>query len=113
MFETSQKVILKYARQRGVYVCQSQSMNAYISDPTSNKMKAFHSMAQKLGLKTGMYYLRQNPSKDIGSFNIPAHVLEYLNKIEKKEIQNKPTPPIIQNIICTREMKEAGCLSCS
>ena len=115
MFETSQKVILKYARQRGVYVCQSQSMNAYIPDPTSNKMKAYHSMAQKLGLKTGMYYLRQNPSKDIGSFNIPIDTLKYLEKIEKRDTTKTtliPNIPVIQNT-CTREMKESGCLSCS
>ena len=115
MFETSQKIILKYARQRGIYVCQSQSMNAYISDPTSLKMKAFHSMAQKYGLKTTIYYLRQNPSKDIGSFNIPAHVLEYLNKIEKKEVVKSiaATTAVTQNSVCTIEMKQAGCLSCS
>ena len=84
MFETSQKVILKYARQRGVYVCQSQSMNAYISDPTSNKMKAFHSMAQKLGLKTGMYYLHSRPSVDPIKFGIDAKELQQLQSNKEK-----------------------------
>lgn len=58
-YEISQKTILKYARQRGIYVDQAQSMNIFMSQANATKVTAMHNYAAALGLKTGMYYLRQ------------------------------------------------------
>jgi ribonucleotide reductase alpha subunit len=64
MYEISQKVILKLAADRGRYICQSQSTNIYIADPTIEQLTAVHMYAMMLGLKTGMYYLRTEPASE-------------------------------------------------
>ena len=58
VWEISQKVIIDMARDRGAFVCQSQSMNLFIDSPTLSKISSMHMYAWKAGLKTGMYYLR-------------------------------------------------------
>lgn len=58
VWETSQKVIIDMARDRGAFICQSQSMNLFLESPTMSKLSSMHMYAWKSGLKTGMYYLR-------------------------------------------------------
>lgn len=61
VWEISQKVIIEQARDRGAFVCQSQSMNLFVEDPSVAKLSSMHMYAWKQGLKTGMYYLRTRP----------------------------------------------------
>jgi ribonucleotide reductase alpha subunit len=61
VWEMSQRCIIDMARDRGIYVCQSQSMNLFVDDPTNARMSSIHMYAWKQGLKTGMYYLRTRP----------------------------------------------------
>ena len=58
VWEMSMKDILNMARDRGMYICQSQSTNLWMKDPNYKKLTAMHMHAWKLGLKTGIYYLR-------------------------------------------------------
>jgi len=58
VWEISQKVILEMAADRGAFVDQSQSMNIHMEVTNSNKLSSMHFAAWRLGLKTGMYYLR-------------------------------------------------------
>jgi ribonucleoside-diphosphate reductase alpha chain len=58
VWEMSQKRILNMAANRSVYIDQSQSMNLFISGVNKAKLLAAHLHGWKLGLKTGMYYLR-------------------------------------------------------
>jgi len=58
VWELSQKVIIDMAKDRGAFVCQSQSMNLFMESPTASKLSSMHMYAWKAGLKTGMYYLR-------------------------------------------------------
>jgi ribonucleoside-diphosphate reductase alpha chain len=57
-WDMSPRVIIDQAADRGVYICQSQSMNLWVSDLDHNKMTAMYFYAWKKGLKTGQYYLR-------------------------------------------------------
>lgn len=57
-WEISQKRILDLAADRGAYIDQSQSMNVFMSDANISKLSSMHFYGWKLGLKTGMYYLR-------------------------------------------------------
>ncbi len=57
-WDMSPRVIIDQAAERGVYICQSQSMNLWVSDLDHNKMTAMYFYAWKKGLKTGQYYLR-------------------------------------------------------
>jgi len=58
VWEISQKCIIDMAADRGRFICQSQSMNLFMSSPTFSKLSSMHMYAWKKGLKTGMYYLR-------------------------------------------------------
>jgi ribonucleotide reductase alpha subunit len=60
-WEISPRVIINHARDRGYFICQSQSMNLFVESPTIAKMSSIHMYAWKQGLKTGMYYLRTRP----------------------------------------------------
>ena len=58
VWEISQKTIVQMAADRGAFIDQSQSLNIHIKEPTMGKITSMHFTGWKLGLKTGMYYLR-------------------------------------------------------
>lgn len=70
VWEISQKAIIDMAADRGAYICQSQSMNIYLPDPSFAKLTSMHFYAWKKGLKTGMYYLRTRAAADAIKFTI-------------------------------------------
>jgi len=76
VWEISQKVIIEMSAQRGAYICQSQSMNIHIQDPNFGKMTSMHFYAWKLGLKTGMYYLRSKAATDAIKFTLDKDALK-------------------------------------
>ena len=47
------------ARDRAPFICQSQSLNLSLSEPSYAKVTSMHFYAWKSGLKTGCYYFRQ------------------------------------------------------
>ena len=64
VWEMSQKRILTMAANRSIYIDQSQSLNLFIDNATKTKVMAAHLYGWKLGLKTGMYYLRTKAAVD-------------------------------------------------
>jgi len=59
-YEISQKTLLQMAIDRGEYVDQSQSFNAWFGPTvTYQQITSFHFYGWENGMKTGMYYLRQ------------------------------------------------------
>ncbi|KAJ8919537.1 hypothetical protein NQ315_002158 [Exocentrus adspersus] len=62
VWEISQKVILNMAADRGAFIDQSQSLNIHIEKPTYGVLSSMHFYGWRLGLKTGMYYLRTKPA---------------------------------------------------
>jgi ribonucleoside-diphosphate reductase subunit M1 len=57
-WEMSMKTIIDMAADRGAFVCQSQSMNCFVAEPTMKALSSMHFYAWRKGLKTGCYYLR-------------------------------------------------------
>jgi ribonucleoside-diphosphate reductase alpha chain len=57
-YEIPQKVLIDMSRDRAPFVCQSQSLNLFLAEPTYAKISSMHMYAWKQGLKTGCYYLR-------------------------------------------------------
>jgi len=86
VWEISQKVVLDMAADRGAFICQSQSMNVHIADPSASKLTSMHFYAWKRGLKTGMYYLRTRPKADAIKFTVDQ---EQLTK-DKAAAQDPP-----------------------
>lgn len=70
VWEIKQKNILEMAADRGAYICQSQSLNVHMQDANFGKLTSMHFYAWKLGLKTGMYYLRTKAAADAIKFTV-------------------------------------------
>lgn len=70
VWEIKQRRILEMAADRGAFIDQSQSLNVHIAEPTYDKLTSMHFHAWKLGLKTGMYYLRTKPAAQAIQFTL-------------------------------------------
>ena len=70
VWEMSQKRILQMAANRSVFIDQSQSLNLFVDNATKPKLLAAHLFGWKLGLKTGMYYLRTKAAVDAIKFTL-------------------------------------------
>lgn len=106
VWEISQKTILNMAADRGVFIDQSQSLNIHMREPTFAKLTSMHFHGWRLGLKTGMYYLRSKSAADAIQFTVD-------NEWKKTSLANlaykPPKEEGEENMVC--EMKD-GCLSC-
>jgi len=69
-WEISQKVLINQSADRGPFVCQSQSLNLFIAQPSMKKLSAMHFYGWSKGLKTGMYYLRTQPASNPIQFTL-------------------------------------------
>ena len=116
VWEISQKRILEMAADRGAYIDQSQSLNVHIAEPTMAKITSMHFYGWKLGLKTGMYYLRTKPAANAIQFTVDksklkATVVNGNASGDVKPVVNgvKPTPEEV--LICSLANKDE-CLMC-
>lgn len=98
VWEIKQKSILEMAADRGAFIDQSQSLNVHMEDTNFGKLSSLHFTAWKLGLKTGMYYLRTRPAVDAIKFTI-------------KETTAAPQVSNQEALMCSLDNPEA-CVSC-
>jgi len=70
VWEIPQKVLIDMARDRAPFICQSQSLNLFLSDPSYSKLTSMHFYAWKSGLKTGCYYLRTKGAASAQKFTV-------------------------------------------
>jgi ribonucleoside-diphosphate reductase alpha subunit len=75
VWEIKQRTIVDMAAQRGPFICQSQSLNIHMSNPTFAKLTSLHFYAWKSGLKTGMYYLRSKAATEAIQFTVDKAML--------------------------------------
>lgn len=92
VYEIKQSQLIQMAADRGPFVCQSQSMNLFFEKPTVEQVRKALFMAWRLGLKTGIYYLRQPAAVDAIKFTL--------------ENETEPTPQA-----CS--LDNPDCISCS
>ena len=57
-WEIPMKTVINLAADRAPFICQSQSLNLFVAEPSYSKISSMHLYAWKKGLKTGCYYLR-------------------------------------------------------
>lgn len=86
VWELSQKVLIDMAADRGRFICQSQSFNVHIGEPTYAKLTSMHFYGWKKGLKTGMYYLRTRAAAAAIQFTVDK------TKIGKKTVEDEGDP---------------------
>ncbi|RFM26613.1 ribonucleoside-diphosphate reductase subunit alpha [Deminuibacter soli] len=70
VWEIKQRTLIDMAADRGAYICQSQSLNLFVQQPTKAKLTSMHFYAWKKGLKTGMYYLRTQAAAQAVQFTV-------------------------------------------
>jgi ribonucleoside-diphosphate reductase alpha chain len=70
VWEIKQKNIVDMAADRGAFICQSQSLNIHMENPTFGKLTSMHFYAWKKGLKTGTYYLRTKAAAKAIQFTV-------------------------------------------
>ena len=77
VWEIPQRTLINMAADRGAYICQSQSLNLYVADPTIARLTSMHFHAWKMGLKTGVYYLRIKPKVNAIKFTVDPAVARF------------------------------------
>lgn len=95
VWEIKQKTLIDMAADRGAFICQSQSMNLFMAQPTIAKLSSMHFYTWTKGLKTGIYYLRSKAA---------AQAVQFTVSNDEKNTEN-----ITEGSVCTME---EGCISC-
>jgi ribonucleoside-diphosphate reductase alpha subunit len=70
VWEMSMKNLIDMSRDRGAYICQSQSLNLWVEEPNHKVLTNMHFYSWKQGLKTGLYYLRRKARHQPQQFTI-------------------------------------------
>jgi len=90
VWETSQRIVIDMAADRGPFIDQTQSMNLWLSNPTFGKVNSMHMYAWKKGLKTGMYYLRSRSAVDAVKVTVSSEKIakeNFVNSIREDELE--------------------------
>ena len=99
-WEIKMKAVIDLAADRGIFVCQSQSMNVWMEDPDFARLTSLHMYGWQQGLKTGSYYVRRRPKNNAQQFAVdPSMAEKFRANANKEEVRPEP--------------EENGCLSCS
>ncbi len=98
VWEIRQKWVLDHAAARGKFICQSQSMNVYLEEPTTGALSSMHFYGWRKKLKTGMYYLRTRPRAQTTQFALEEEPAEQ----EKEEEEKATATPAaaVSNEVC-------------
>ena len=70
VWEIPMRCLIDMAADRGAFICQSQSLNLWMEDPSYSNMTSMHFYAWTKGLKTGIYYLRRRGRHQAQQFTI-------------------------------------------
>ena len=70
VWEIPMKHVIDMSADRGAFICQSQSLNLWVEDPTYSTLTNMHFYSWKKGLKTGIYYLRRKAKHQAQQFTI-------------------------------------------
>jgi ribonucleoside-diphosphate reductase alpha subunit len=102
VWEIKQKTLIDMAAARGAFICQSQSLNLFVADPTIAKLSSMHFYAWKRGLKTGIYYLRTKSAVQAIKFTVDPRL-----------IQQNSSSANLAAVAASVEADRKDCLLCS
>lgn len=111
VWEIPQRSIIDMSADRGAFICQSQSLNIHMPNPTFAKLTSMHFYAWRRGLKTGMYYLRTKAAADAIKFTVQQHdrVLHEVSKVKTPLLE--PSKSGFQEA-CAVDAQNDDCISC-
>jgi len=96
VWEISMKNVIDLSADRQAFIDQTQSLNLFVKNPNHNLLTKIHFYGWSKKLKTGMYYLRSQPSSLSGKFSVDV-------ELEKK---------VREQLVCSIDNKDE-CLACS
>ena len=70
VWEIPMKHLIDMSKDRGAFICQSQSLNLWLEDPNYKSLTSMHFYSWDAGLKTGIYYLRRKAKHHAQQFTI-------------------------------------------
>ena len=81
VWEIPMRDLIDMAADRGIYICQSQSLNLWLEDPNYSNLTSMHFYSWSKGLKTGIYYLRRRARHQAQQFTIEPEKVESTNNL--------------------------------
>ncbi|PWW80079.1 hypothetical protein C7212DRAFT_349571 [Tuber magnatum] len=90
VWEISQRRIIEVC---GAFIDQSQSLNIHIQNPTMGKLTSMHFYGWRLGLKTGMYYLRTQAAAAAIQFTVDQEALKVADTNVARALPSKKRLP--------------------
>ncbi len=125
-WELKQRTLIDLAAARGAFICQSQSLNLFVADPSYAKLTSMHFYAWKKGLKTGCYYLRTKAAVMAQKFTVDPKFLTAAattkpepTQESKKETRQEKLDRLVREFEVASAKAKAdaesgeGCLMCS
>jgi ribonucleoside-diphosphate reductase alpha chain len=103
-WELKQRTLIDHAAARGAFICQSQSLNLFVADPSYAKLTSMHFYAWKKGLKTGCYYLRTKAAVMAQKFTVDP---KFLSTIAVSSTHSAPSKQISDPSSLTRSETRA------
>lgn len=83
-WELGMKVMVDMSADRGAYICQTQSFNCFMEEPTMASLSSMLMYGWQRGLKTGSYYIRRRSKVQPIQFSLDAVGVE--KKKSEKEV---------------------------
>ena len=84
--------VIDMSADRGAFVCQSQSMNLWMAEPSYAKLTSMHFYTWSKGLKTGIYYLRRRARHQAQQFTIDPSSTINSNNTNETELNKEDEP---------------------
>jgi ribonucleotide reductase alpha subunit len=97
VWEIKQKTLIDLSSERGPFVCQTQSLNLFVKNPTFKTLTAMHFYSWKKGNKTGIYYLRSQPKATAQKFSVDLEKVkqpQITGNINDKDVAQKVQPHV-------------------
>ena len=76
VWEMPMKDLIDMSADRAAFICQSQSLNLWMEEPSYGPLTSMHFYAWTKGLKTGLYYLRRKPKHQAQQFTIEPEKIQ-------------------------------------
>ena len=113
-WELKQRTLIDHAAARGAFICQSQSLNLFVTEPSYAKLTSMHFYGWKKGLKTGCYYLRTKASVMAQKFTVDPRLMDSLSDIPSIITVKETRTEMLERLAKEYEDEQAkGCLNCS
>lgn len=106
VWEMSQKTLLEMSAARGAFVDQSQSLNCHLKEYSEKTLNMWHMHGWKLGLKTGMYYLRGKETVSASKTIVDVgHIPEQDQKVDLEDTDSNDGSSPDENWMETEEVQ--------